>query len=62
MPTKHLYVSEDDATLWEQAEVMASRDRRSVSWVIHEALRRYLRARAIEDDERARERARDAQA
>ena len=42
MPTKHLYVSEDDLTLWEAAEAIALREHRSVSWVVHEALRTYL--------------------
>lgn len=54
MPTKNLYVSEADLTLWEQASVLASRERRSVAWVIHQALRMYLRAVAIEDDKKAR--------
>lgn len=43
MPTKHLYVTENDATLWEEAEIVALQEHRSVSWVVHEALRRYLR-------------------
>lgn len=54
MATKHLYVSEDDETLWEQAAVLASRERRSVSWVIHQALRTYLRTVAVEQDKAAR--------
>ena len=54
MPTKNVYVSEDEVTLWEQAAVLASRERRSVAWVIHQALRMYLRAVAIEDDKKAR--------
>jgi len=54
MAAKTVYVGADEVTLWEQAAVLASRERRSVSWVLHEALRRYLRERAIEDDEKVR--------
>lgn len=56
MPTKHLYVEESvEATaLWEQAAAVAIRERRSVSWIVHEALRMYLRAVAIEQDKQAR--------
>jgi sulfur transfer complex TusBCD TusB component (DsrH family) len=55
MAVKTVYVSEDDVTLWEQMGVVASRERRSVSWVLHEAIRCYLRELALEDDRRARE-------
>ena len=54
MATKHLYVSGDDLTLWEEAEIIALKEHRSVSWVVHEALRRYVRAWAIEADKQAR--------
>ena len=54
MPTKNIYVSGDDATLWEEAEIVALKEHRSVSWVVHEALRRYLRAWAVEADRQAR--------
>lgn len=50
---KTVYVSAEDVTLWEQAAVMASRQRRSTSWVVHQALRRYLRQIAIEEAQRA---------
>lgn len=49
MPTKHLYVSDDDVILWEEAEIIALRDNRSVSWVVHQALRTYLRLIAIKE-------------
>jgi len=48
MAAKTVYVGAEDETLWEQAAVLASRERRSVAWVVHEALRRYLREAAIE--------------
>lgn len=48
MAVKNVYVSSEDETLWEQAGVLASRERRSTSWVVHQALRMYLRAVAIE--------------
>jgi len=57
MAQKTIYVSEDELTLWEQAGVLASRERRSTSWVIHEALRRYLRQQALDDARKARENA-----
>jgi len=55
MAQKTIYVSEDELTLWEQAGVLASRERRSTSWVIHEALRAYLREWALREDQRANE-------
>jgi len=60
MAIKTLYVAEDDVTLWEQAGVMAARERRSVSWIVHEALRRYLRETAIEAEQRFRDAAKAA--
>lgn len=54
MPTKHVYVPEEEVTLWEQAEVIASRERRSTAWVVGQALRMYLRQVAIEQDKQAR--------
>ena len=52
---KNVYVPADDVTLWEQAAVIASRERRSTSWIVHEALRRYLRETAIEAERRLRD-------
>lgn len=49
-----MYVSAEDETLWEQAGVLAARERRSVAWIVNQALRTYLRQVAIEDDRRAR--------
>jgi len=54
MAVKNVYVSSEDVTLWEQAEVLAARERRSVAWVVHEALKMYLRAVAVEADRQAR--------
>lgn len=48
MPAKTVYVSSEDLTLWEQAGVLAARERRSTAWVISQALRMYLRAVAVE--------------
>ncbi len=48
MPAKTVYVSNEDLALWEQAGVLAERERRSTAWVISEALKMYLRAVAIE--------------
>lgn len=48
MPAKTVYVSNEDLTLWEQAGVLAERERRSTAWVISQALRMYLRAVAVE--------------
>lgn len=52
MATKHLYVSEDDMTLWEEAEIIALHEHRSVSWVVHEALRAYIAAWKIAQETR----------
>jgi hypothetical protein len=61
MATRNIYTSaEDEENLWKQAEVLASRERRSVSWVVAEALRMYLRSVAIEQDKQARRSARQA--
>jgi hypothetical protein len=50
MAIKSVYVSSEDETLWEQAGVAAARARRSVAWVVHEALRTYLRELALQDE------------
>ena len=55
MATKHLYVSgDDDLKLWEEAEAVAARERRSVSWVVHQALKTYLRLVEVEEAKRGR--------
>lgn len=53
MSTKTVYVPEEDVTLWEQMGVIASRERRSVSYILHDAIRRYLQQTAVEEVEKA---------
>ena len=50
MAVKSVYVSSEDETLWEQAGVMAARQRRSTAFIVHEALRSYLRETALQDE------------
>ena len=62
MAAKTVYVCEEDVTLWEQIGVIAQRQRRSTSWILHEALRYYLRGTAIEQEQAFRDAAKERHA
>jgi hypothetical protein len=62
-PTKNLYVRDDDAATWEQAEALAKASRVSVSQIVSAALREFLARDAFDSPQaRLRSRAEEADA